>query len=64
TKGVADTQALIEALENLPAVDVERPSGQGQLGQDLVDDPRQFGVEVQRYLVDVDDVDVALGELT
>ncbi len=60
---VVDAQAAVEALQHLPIVDIDRPGGDVQAGQDLVDDPGELGVEVQRNVVDVDDVDVALGEL-
>ncbi len=59
---VVDAEPGVEALQHLPVVDVDRPGGDAEPGEDLVDDPGEFGVEVQRDAVDVDDVDVTLGK--
>ncbi len=61
---IIDAQAEVEALQHLPVVDIDRPGGDVQTGQDLVNDPGKLGVEVERNVVDVDDIDVTLGELT
>ena len=59
---IGDAESFVEALEDFPVVDVDRPLRQVQAGQDLMDDPRQLGIVVQRDLIGVDHVDVTLGE--
>src|SRR5699024_5998726 len=59
---VLDPQPFVEALQHLAVVDAERPGRDVQTTEYPVDDAGQFGIEVQRYGVDVDHVDVALGE--
>ena len=60
---IGKPKSTVEALEYLAVVELDDERADLQLGENLVGDARQLGIEVQRDPVRVDHVDVALREL-